>query len=85
MFIALKTLCQQLQQAKPLHIESPPEQPRRAAVAAILRCRPIEHDSQSIHHDPIGNISRFLEQPWVQQASEPELLFIQRATRETDR
>lgn len=69
-----------------MHIESPPEQPRRAAVAAILRCRPIDHDHPSINNtDPISNVADFLQQPWVQQSSEPELLFIQRATRETDR
>lgn len=68
-----------------MHIDSPPEQPRRAAVAAILRCRPIDHDHASLNTDPISNVADFLQQPWVQQSSEPELLFIQRATRETDR
>ncbi|KAI8145605.1 NUDIX hydrolase domain-like protein [Fennellomyces sp. T-0311] len=77
---ALRTLCQQLQQYRSLHIDSPPEQPRRACVAAILRCRP----SQPVNAAPASTINEFLEQPWVQE-SEPELLFILRATRASDR
>ncbi|KAG2224446.1 hypothetical protein INT45_010512, partial [Circinella minor] len=79
----LKTLIQQLQTHRPLHLESPVEQPRRAAVCAIFRCRPTTLIQPTNNTIPTS-IQEFLDQPWVND-SEPELLFIQRATRATDR
>ncbi|ORZ01523.1 NUDIX hydrolase domain-like protein [Syncephalastrum racemosum] len=78
---AFRTLCQRLQQHHPLQLESPPHQSRRACVAAILRCRV---DDPVPNQTIARNVDDFLAQPWVQN-SEPELLFIQRATREGDR
>ncbi|KAI9265064.1 NUDIX hydrolase domain-like protein [Phascolomyces articulosus] len=81
---ALRTLIQQLQAHRPLHIDSPAEQPRRAAVCAIFRCRSTQQQPIPSNAQPPTSIKDFLDQPWVNE-SEPELLFIQRATRATDR
>ncbi|KAI9323683.1 hypothetical protein BX666DRAFT_1889341 [Dichotomocladium elegans] len=83
--LALKNLCQQLQTNKPLHIPSPPDQPRRASVVAIFRCRPAHEKQLSGMSAMPTTVEEFFNNPWISRDCEPELLFIQRATRQSDR
>ncbi|KAI8343115.1 NUDIX hydrolase domain-like protein [Chlamydoabsidia padenii] len=80
---ALKKIGERLQCETPHHIPSPPTQPRRACVALILRWH-----TKAIHHAVIERpktIQEFFRLPWVKDDGQPELLFMQRATRTGDR
>lgn len=74
-------------------IESPPETPRRASVALVLRIQPhykywppksegLGEKSQFISKEE--RINAFFDQEWVQHG-DPEALFIKRAARKGDR
>ncbi|KAI8888249.1 hypothetical protein K501DRAFT_291796 [Backusella circina FSU 941] len=65
------------------HIPSPSEQPRRGAVAAILRWR----TSYTVVENKAKTIEEFFQQDWVinDPKGQAEILFMQRATRVGDR
>ena len=77
LFSSLQTLQHQ-------QLATPPECPRRASVALIVRIRPsYQHwpaDEQRHHPD----LDDFFAQDWVQHG-DPEVLFIKRAARKGDR
>src|SRR5215469_5323337 len=75
------------------NVDSPPNLPRRAAVALIIRIRPhykswppnsegLNEKSQFI--SPEDLINAFFDQEWVQRG-DPEALFIKRAARKGDK
>ncbi|KAI8365951.1 NUDIX hydrolase domain-like protein, partial [Radiomyces spectabilis] len=83
--VVLKTLCERLDTYEPLHIQSPPSNPRRACVAIIVRWR---RRDVNLPTDALATtVDEFLAQPWVKddKDGEAEVLFMQRATRVTDR
>ncbi|KAI9304142.1 hypothetical protein BJ944DRAFT_256436 [Cunninghamella echinulata] len=84
---ALKSIGIHLQTQPSHHIPSPPTQPRRACVAAILRWKTNSRENISPSINKIKTIEDFLELPWVKGDTEggPELLFMQRASRDSDR
>ncbi|KAJ8069377.1 hypothetical protein OCU04_003031 [Sclerotinia nivalis] len=74
------------------YIPNPPNCPRRASVALILRIRPSRNDLPPTtpqvfpYPEPPTDerLANFFEQSWVKNG-DPELLFIKRAAREGDR
>lgn len=70
-------------QYEALHIPSPSYQKRRAAVAIILRYRRGSHGQTDMSH--ATNIQEFFNQVKQDPSGEPEILFMQRATRVGDR
>lgn len=74
------------------HVENPPGCNRRAAVALIIRFRPRYPDRPTTTSPLIGEnaqtfetaLNTFFEQEWV-RGSDPEILFIKRASRSGDR
>ncbi|KAF9579475.1 hypothetical protein BGW38_004248 [Lunasporangiospora selenospora] len=74
----------------PIKVPSHPPKYRRAAVAIIIRIRPDSRNSallegrqiQALDHP--DSLDEFFAQSWVQTGT-PEVLFIERATRTTDR
>ncbi|KAI9020227.1 NUDIX hydrolase domain-like protein [Phycomyces nitens] len=75
----LAQIVETLMTRQPLVI-NPPSQPRRAAVALVLRCRPKKPVMSTANVD---SVKGFFDQAWVDD-SEPELLYMLRATRATD-
>ncbi|KAI8876915.1 hypothetical protein K501DRAFT_288657 [Backusella circina FSU 941] len=75
-----KNLCYNIAQHEAHHIPSPPHQKRRAAVAAILRWYNVDAKEST----PVNSLDEFFTQDWVKKG-EPQLLFMQRATRVGDR
>lgn len=74
-------------------IENPPEAPKRAAVALIIRIQPhAQHwppkseglNERSQFISPEDRINAFFEQDWVRHG-DPEALFIKRAARKGDK
>lgn len=74
----------------PRKVPSHPPKYRRASVAVIIRVRPDRTRSSSNLSQSIQAIEQpesleeFFGQPWVRSGT-PEILFIERATRKTDR
>ncbi|KAJ3331423.1 hypothetical protein HDU76_003216 [Blyttiomyces sp. JEL0837] len=73
----------------PVHqINSTPETPRRASVAAILRFKPSSNtsssSSESTSTSSIDNYESLLSQPWVQQSQNLELLHARRSLNPRD-
>jgi 8-oxo-dGTP pyrophosphatase MutT (NUDIX family) len=77
------------------NVDSPPNLPRRAAVALIIRIQPhykywppksdgLNEKSQFIFISPEDRINAFFDQKWVQHG-DPEALFIKRAARKGDK
>ncbi|THV47240.1 hypothetical protein BGAL_0325g00050 [Botrytis galanthina] len=74
------------------YIPNPPNCPRRASVALVLRIRPSRNDLPPTapqifpYPEPPTDqrLANFFEQSWVKNG-DPELLFIKRAAREGDR
>lgn len=67
-------------------ISNPPETPKRASVALILRIQP-NYSHWPDHQTPgpkDNSIEAFFDQDWVKHG-DPELLFIKRAAREGDK
>jgi 8-oxo-dGTP pyrophosphatase MutT (NUDIX family) len=71
-----------LLQIPPQKLPSPPEQPRRASVAIIIRIRPL--NTYVGPRIPIVTLDDFFSQPWTSQG-ELEILYMKRALREGDR
>ncbi|KAI9811021.1 MAG: hypothetical protein M1832_001075, partial [Thelocarpon impressellum] len=72
------------------HVPNPPDCPKRASVALIIRLQP-SYDAwpapasdEPPSRDSSTAIEAFLSRPWV-RAAEPEVLFIRRAARRGDR
>ncbi|KAI8967380.1 hypothetical protein BDF20DRAFT_232001 [Mycotypha africana] len=82
-----RNLCLNLHQYDHLHIASPPQQKRRAAVAAILRWHRGSTDIYIDNEKRIDTLEEFFEQPWVKEdvAGQAEILFMQRTARVGDR
>ncbi|ORX50876.1 hypothetical protein DM01DRAFT_1091223 [Hesseltinella vesiculosa] len=69
------------------HIASPPTQPRRAGVAAILRWHSSNPSKDLAGSAPVQSLDDFWQLPWVKndEHGRLELLFMLRATRAGDR
>ncbi|RCH89106.1 hypothetical protein CU098_005606 [Rhizopus stolonifer] len=83
-FTTFRDLVNNLHQHVPVHIPSPLEQPRRAAVVAILRW----HCSRAQPSQKVPtSIQAFFDQNWVKEDKEgyAEILFMQRTARAGDR
>ncbi|KAI9727038.1 MAG: hypothetical protein M1834_008564 [Cirrosporium novae-zelandiae] len=71
------------------HVPNPPNYPKRASVALIIRIRPTSQQlCQQLEEDVLqstaDNLRAFFAQPWIKRGT-PEILFIRRATRTGDR
>lgn len=87
---ALRRIGESLQADPGHHIPSTSTQPRRACVALILRWhnkRPDLLSQTSSAAYPPKTLQEFFKLPWVKEDDQghAELLFMQRATRNTDR
>nr|GAT43692.1 predicted protein [Mycena chlorophos] len=73
----LRKALERIRSTPPRVIASPPTQPRRAAVALIIRVVPPPHFVVDQTHCP--SLAEFFEQDWVSDPfARPEILFLQR-------
>lgn len=88
----LKALLHELHDVRCPHVPNPPTCMKRAAVALIIRVRPIHPVEAVFEGEQWGSpeesftnrLDLFFQQPWVQHG-EPEVLFIKRTVRSGDR
>ncbi|KAI5819121.1 NUDIX family hydrolase [Pyronema omphalodes] len=81
---AVCSALEDLQQYPAPALPSPPETPRRASVAVIMRVQPNPSHLPTSSEPLVSSISEFFRQPWTQHG-EIEILFIKRAARKGDR
>lgn len=84
---ALLSALLSLRSTPPRLIQSPPTQPRRASVALIIRLKPPEGLDIPEYENGVGStIEEFFRLPWVSHPlTTPQLLYIRRSTRPSDR
>lgn len=84
---ALQSAIQSLRSTPPRIIQSPPSQPRRASVALVVRLSPPEGLHIPENQYGVGlSVDDFFQLPWVcHPATSPQILFIRRTTRPSDK